>query len=83
MLVAIGRVGVDAGGLNREAHLRLRGLVGVELDGAGEVGEAAADLGDEVADLEGGFRVGLVDGEGADGGGGASLESPWLIRGYN
>ena len=40
---------------------------------AAEVVEAAAHLGDEVAHLEGGFGVGLVDGERADGGGGAHV----------
>ena len=45
----------------------LLGLRLVELDRAAEVGEVAADLGHEVADLEGDFGVGLVDGERADG----------------
>ena len=47
-----------------------RGLRLVELDRAAEVGEAAADLRHEVADLEGDLGVRLVDRERAGGSGG-------------
>src|SRR5207253_10245257 len=74
MIIAIGRVGVDARRLNREDDGRLLGARRIELDGAGEVGEAAADLRDQVADLERDLGVSLVDRERADvaGGGGDS-----------
>ena len=44
--------------------LELPGSGAVELDGAGEVLEAAAHLAHQVADLERGLGVGLVDGVG-------------------
>src|SRR6478672_10520363 len=61
--VAVGDTGVDAGGLDGQRDLRGSRVRGVDVRGAGEVGELAADGGDHrVAGAEAEARVGLVDG---------------------
>src|SRR3546814_16933043 len=69
--VAVGVAGVDAGRLDRQLEVRVRRLLGVEVAGALELVERAADLGDHgVAGHEPDPAVGGVDGGGAGQGGG-------------
>jgi hypothetical protein len=62
VVVALGRAGVDARGVDRDLDPRPREVAVVELDRAGVLQEPAADLRrHHVADRETGGRVGGVD----------------------
>ena len=79
--VAVGVAGVDAGGLDGQLQVRVGRVLGVEVAGALELVERAADLGDHgVAGDEADAAVGGVDGVGAGqgggGGGGAHVDAP-------
>src|SRR5262249_37786953 len=68
MLIAVVGAGVDAPGVDREGHRRRLRNRRIEADRAGEIGETAANPGDEVTNLEDDFRVRLVDRERAEAG---------------
>ena len=87
--VAVGVAGVDAGGLDGQLQVRVGRVLGVEVAGAVELVERAADLGDHgVAGDEADPAVGRVDGVGAGQGGGggggahgdALLEKWWTYH---
>ncbi len=65
VLVALGRVGVDARRLHRDLDARLLRSRRVVGDGAREVAEAPVDAAHQVADAEAHRAVVAVDGEGA------------------
>ena len=74
MAVAVGVAGVDAGGLDGQLQVRGGRVLGVEVAGAVELVERAADLGDHgVAGDEADPAVGRVDGVVAGEGGGGGV----------
>ena len=61
MIVASAVIGIDAGGLDRDADRRVLSRVLVQGDGAFEIGESAPHFGQQVPDLKAYLGMVLVD----------------------